>query len=286
MADKHLNWDHLRVFLALMRGGSLRAAAQELGTSHPTMQRRLAALEAQLGLRLFERGPDRLKPTAEALLLLERAEQVEAMVHGFTRCAANADPRLQGVVRVSAPDMLMSELLAPDLAAFQQQWPEIDLEVETTYDLANLSNRDADIAIRLVPQEGMPTAHLTGRKVAPLAAAVYGEGEVWLGWDDRDMQRMWIQRTAFAELPIRGVLNNIYLQRAACLAGMGLAILPCFMADGLIRRRSEPMIDSDLWVLVHPDMRDNPRLRRFRDHIAAALQQHHDRLVGRFDSPA
>ncbi len=280
MTDNALNWDHLRVFLALIRAGSLRGAAQQLGTSHPTMQRRLAALEAQLGLRLFERGSDRLKPTVEGLALVARAEQVEAMVHGFTRCAANVEPRLQGVVRVSAPDMLMSELLAPDLVAFQQQWPDIELEVETTYDLANLSNRDADIAIRLVPQEGMPTAHLTGRKAAPLAAAVYGEGEAWLGWDDRETQRMWIKRTAFSELPIRGMFNNIYLQRAVCQAGMGLAILPCFMADGLLRRRSEPMIDTDLWVLVHPDMRDNPRLRLFRDHIVTALQKHRDRLVG------
>lgn len=284
MADDRLNWDHLRVFLALMRARSLRGAAQQMGTSHPTMQRRAAALEEQLGLRLFERGSDRLKPTAEALALLDRAEQVEAMVHSFTRCAANVDPGLKGVVRVSAPDMVMSELLAPDLAAFQAQWPEIDLEVETTYDLANLGNRDADVALRLVPKEGMPTAHLTGRKAAPLAAAVYGEGDVWLGWDDRETQRVWIQRTAFAELPIRGMLNNIYLQRAACQAGMGLAILPCFMADGLIRRRSEPMVDADLWVLVHPDMRDNARLRLFRDHIVGALQKHRDRLLGRVAS--
>lgn len=280
MEPSNLNWDHLRVFLAVMRNSGQRAAAQSLGVSHPTIARRLQALEQQLGLRLFEPGGEGYQPTPEALALLEKAEQVEAAMNDFTRCAENADPGLNGTIRVTAPDMIMSEVLAPDLAAFTQQFPDLALDVETTYDLADLGNREADIAIRLIMPGSAPQGHLTGRKATGTATAVYGHGDFWLGWRERDVQEIWIQKTAFADRPIRGVLNNIYLQRAACVAGMGMAILPCFMADGLVPRRSEPFPGADLWVLVHPDLRTNPRLRLFRDHIVTALRNRSRRLMG------
>ncbi|CAM2011649.1 LysR family transcriptional regulator [Acanthopleuribacter pedis] len=280
MTVSSLNWDHLRIFLAVMRARSLRSAAADLGVSHPTMSRRLQALEEQLGLRLLETGGEGVKPTVEAMALLEKAEQVEAAMHAFTRCAENVDPALSGTIRVTAPDMIMSEVLAPDLAAFSRQWPDLVLDVETTYDLADLSGREADIAIRLITPGQSPDERLAGRKATGTATAVYGTGDFWLGWRERAVQQEWVRKTEFADLPIRGVLNNIYLQRAACVAGMGMAILPCFMADGLVPRRSEPIPGADLWVLVHPDLRHNPRLRLFRDHIVDALRGHHDLLMG------
>ncbi len=275
-----LDWDHLRVFLAVMRSKSLRHAAARLGVSHPTIRRRAQALESQIGIRLFDRRSDSLHATPEALALVEKAELVEASVHAFERRAGDADPNLKGVIRVTAPDLLMSELLAPDLAAFCARWPQVALQVETTYELADLGSREADIAFRFVPRDSMPHHELAGRKVAAVYAAIYGQGRQWIGWPDREQQLQWIRKSPFSDLSIGSVINNVYLQRAACIEGMGLAILPCFMADPWLERRTEPELSADLWVLVHPDLRRNPRLRLFREEMTQALQRLRPRLEG------
>ena len=281
MADPRLDWDLVRVFLAVIRSGSMRAAAAQMCTSHPTVRRRLKALEQQLGFTLFDRGADSMRPTPRALALVERAEAIEAAVHGFTRDADNSDPQLAGLIRVSAPDLLMSDLLAPDLVAFCRRWPHLELQVETTYQLANLGNREADVAFRLMPPSAMPANDLAGRRVAATCLAAYGHGDCWLGWGDQVQQRQWIQQTGLPELPIRGVFDNVYLQRAACLEGMGMVLLPCFMADPFLERRCPPIPAGDLWILVHPDLRDNARLRIFRDEMVAAIQRLRPRLEGR-----
>lgn len=276
-----LNWDYLRVFLAVVRSGSLRKAAAGLGTSHPTIRRRIKLLEEQLGIRLFDRGSDPLQPTPEALILIEKAEAVEASVQAFERIADGADPNLKGTIRITAPDLLMSDLLAPALAAFSLQYPEIVLEVDTSYELADLGNREADIAFRIIAKDSVPSLELTGRKVATTYTAVYGTGDQWLGWPDREQQKQWVAQTPFADLPIVGYLNNIYLQRAACREGMGLTLLPCFMADESLQRRTEPEASADLWVLIHPDLQENPRLRLFRTEMAKAFENLKPKMEGR-----
>lgn len=284
MTDLELNWDYLRIFLAVMRSSSLRQAAERLGVSHPTIRRKLESLEEQLGLRLFDRRPDGLHATPEASVLLEKAEQVEASVHALGRCASNAAPALQGWIHVTAPDLLMSDLLAPALAAFVARWPQIELRVETTYKLADLGSREADVALRLLPLGQLPDGELVGKKAATAYTAVYGHAHQWIGWADTASQLERIRETPFADLPIRGVMNNIYLQRAACLAGMGLSILPCFMADPRLVQRTEPKPAGAIWVLVHPDLRRNPRLRLFRDEMVAALKQLRPQLEGRAEA--
>ena len=268
-----LDWDNLRFFLMVMRSNSLRQAATRLGVSHPTIKRRLNTLEQQVGLELFDRSADSLQATPEAYRLLEKAEEVEASVRVFERCAGNIDPGLEGTIRLTAPDLVASELLAPEFSAFCKRWPQIELHVETTYELADLGTREADIAFRIMGSDALPDEKLTGRKAAAMYMAVYGEGDCWLGWEDRQQQMGYIEHTPFADLPIKGVLNNIYLQRAACIEGMGLAMLPCFMGDPYLPRRTDPQHAGDLWVLVHPEMRNNPRLQLFRDEMFKALKR-------------
>ncbi len=277
---QELNWDFLRIFLAVMRSSSLRQAAALLKVSHPTIRRKLETLEYQLDLRLFDRRPDGLHATPEASDLLVLAEQVEASVHALGRCASNADPKLQGKIHITAPDLLMSDLLAPDLVAFADRWPQIQLHVETTYELADLGSREADVAIRLVPFGEIPSGELTGRKAATAYTAVYGHREhQWLGWHGDERDREWIKEYSFPELPIV-VMSNVYLQKSACIEGMGLARLPCFMADPWMKQRTKPEPAADIWVLVHPDLRRNPRLRLFRDEIVAALKRRQPQLEG------
>lgn len=275
-----LDWDLLRIFNTLLRSTSIRQAACQLGISHPTVRRRLASLEEHLGFRLFERNTDSLQATPEALALMEKVEAVEVSVKAFERSASNADHNMKGTIRISAPDIIMSDLLAPDIVAFTKKWPQITLNIETTYELADLSNREADIAIRIVPFDTLPQDELAGRKATSLFTAVYGEGDHWIGWDDHEQQMEVIKDTPFADRPIHGVLNNIYLQIAACKEGMGLAYLPCFMGDTCLKRRTPPKAVADLWILIHPDLRRNPRLLLFRDEMFKALQRLRPKIEG------
>ena len=168
----------------------------------------------------------------------------------------------------------------PDLVAFQQRWPEIELCVDSSYGVADLEKREADVAIRAVPHGKHPAEHLTGRLAGVSYNAIYGEGDHWIGWTGRSEDESWVHETPFPDLPVRGFMNDPQLQRAACSAGLGLTVLPCFFAEPHLRRRSEPQPHFDIWLLVHPDLRRSPRLRTFRDAMVAAVKRAQPRLRG------
>ncbi|KAB0648495.1 LysR family transcriptional regulator, partial [Burkholderia diffusa] len=143
-----MSWDDLRYFLAVMRGGSLSAAARTLQVQHSTVARRIDALESALGIRLFDRLPRGWPPTDEGLHLAEHAARVEADVHAFARAAQGA-AALDGVVRVSASPVFASHFLAPRLARAQRAWPALRIDLMGEMHAANLYAREADLAVRL-----------------------------------------------------------------------------------------------------------------------------------------
>ncbi len=279
-----VDWDHLRLFLAVMRADSLRQAAEHVGLSHPTVRRRLETLESALGIRLFDRRTDGIHPTPDAADLLEFAEQMETSVLALRRQARNADPEMRGRIRVTAPNPLVTDLLMPTLGALWERWPQIDLHVDASYDVADLALQESDIALRAVPCGTAPDDDLVGRKAATSYHAVYGEGEQWLGWWGGDRDRAWVAETPFPNAPIRGRFESPELQRAACKAGLGLTRLPCFFAEPHLRRRSEPQPRFDIWIVVHPDLRGSPRLRMVRDELVAELARLQPRLAGSPDA--
>ncbi len=272
----HLDWDDVRIFLATLRASSLRGVAETLGISHPTASRRVRALEDRLGLHLFDRRPDGLHATPAALELARAAEQVEQAMTALGRVAQAADPQLRGPIRVTLPLAFATDLLMPDFLAFQQRWPEIELHVQPSSTISDLAAREADVAIRTIGLGRSPDGELTGRKAARASIAVYGSGDCWIGpvsgWTPTAPE--------LADLPTRGHYPTTALRRAACRAGLGYTALPCFYADPLLPRHSEPEPAGDVWVLVHPDLRRNPRLRLFRDHVVAALKRHQPALSG------
>ena len=281
MPDTNLDWDLLRVFLAVMRTSTLRDAARSLGVSHPTVRRRIAALESSLGITLFERGADGLQATPEASGLLVQAEHVEASVHSLRRRATASATQLSGSVRVTVPDLLMTNLLMPAVADFTRRWPQIHLHIQPGESLADLGAREADVAIRAMPLGIAPSGALVGRKAATLSVAVYGNDHAWIGWygDERDEAS---QAThPFPDRPTAVSMPNVLLARAACAAGLGLAVLPCFLAEPELERRTEPRPSTDIWVLVHPDLRRTPCFRIFRNEMVAALEALRPRLEGR-----
>ena len=268
--DPQLDWDDVRVFLAVMRSTSLREAADRLCVSHPTVRRRLNTLEERLRVRLFDRRSDGLQATPDALDLLPAAQEAERAIEEMSRRAHASDPKLRGPLRVTLPDILATHLLMPDLKDFCLRWPQVDLHIDVGYDLADLSKRQADVAIRVMRHGTFPDPGLAGRKAATSYRATYGEGDAWIGWEGGERDSWWIKESPFPDLPVRGAINHVTVQLAACRAGMGVSMLPCYIADRYLPQRSKPQAAYDIWVLVHPDLRRNPRLRLFRDAVVEA----------------
>lgn len=283
-----LPWDDVRIFLATLRAPSLRQAAESLGISHPTASRRVRALEEGLGLQLFDRRSDGLHPTPEAVELAAAAEEVERAMFALQRVARSVDPALRGPIHVTMTQPLATDLLMPDLQAFSIRYPEIELHLRINVELSNLAAREADVAIRGMATGRTPDDDLMGRRAVSVNWAVYGSGDCWLG--PHDKRSIFEGATLpgepdFFALPVRGTFPGISLKRAACLAGMGYARLPCFYADPVLPQRSRPVSGGDIWVLVHPDLQRNMRLRLVRDFLVEALRRHQPRLLGSRSSP-
>jgi len=165
-----MEWDDVRIFLALVRAGSVRASAAKAGVSHSTVARRVEALETRLGAKLFDRLPSGYALTAAGEDLYEVAESVENEMDAVRRRLVGQDRRLAGVIRVTMVDIIATHLLMPDLTRFNELYPDIELEVVITYEPLNLTRREADIAIRFAKN---PPDHLIGHRLASAANAVY-----------------------------------------------------------------------------------------------------------------
>ncbi len=288
------NWDDLRLFLAVARAGSLSGAARSLGVNHSTVFRRIGAFEEALDVRLFERLPNGYVLTAAGEEMREAALRVEAEIAALGRKVAGQDLRLSGTVRITTIDMLALGLLPRHLAAFRTAYPGIELEIAVSNAAVNLSRREADIALRVSNQ---PPEALIGRRAGRLVFAAYGAAATmdeaadiplaerdWIGFDsDHEALVRRFARFLPRTRPIFRV-NSVAAAIAAAKAGIGLAPLPCGIADlepDLVR--VAPLPDDftlDLWLLTHEDLRRTARIRAFLDFLAEALAGEADLLEG------
>lgn len=284
-----MDWDDVRYFLALSRHGSVRAAGLALGVSHSTVARRVESLEEKLNVRLFDRTPDGYTLTDGGRQTIAPAERVEAEMATLERELLGQDDRLQGVVRVTCTDEYLSDLIVRDLASFCAKYPGIDLEVTNSYRPLDLSKREADIALRVHRLGKDPPEHLLGRKLVHVYYANYvarayedkldpekvGVETRWLGWGSRKTNEEWVQKSSYPHVPVWGLFGSVGLQMQAARAGLGIAMLPCWVADRDPRLRRLHKDDLapyfDIWMLSHPDLRDTARLRSARDYLSAAL---------------
>jgi DNA-binding transcriptional LysR family regulator len=290
------SWDDLRIFLSLAREGTLTTAAKSLGVSHPTVARRVQALEKQIGARLFDRLPDRFVPTAAGEELLEDTEAMEKAALSINRRSVGLSDTVSGVVRLSAGEA-MAVLVARHLPVLRARLQHIEFEVIASHTLANLSRREADLLIR----EQVPD--LTGlvtRKLCQVAYAVYAARSLelkrtampalaslpWIGFDD-DHSYMpgqhWMHEQLGRRPEIR--VNNWLVLHDAVRSGAGLAVMPCYLADQDPRLRRVggvlPEITTEQFLLVHRDLRALPRVRAVMDALVDLFQRHRLLLEGR-----
>nr|WP_298721391.1 LysR family transcriptional regulator [uncultured Steroidobacter sp.] len=283
---KPIDWDDLRYVLALADSGSLNRAASALRVNRTTVLRRLNAFERKHGVRLFERFPNGYTLTEAGNEVLLAARGFENAIESIERKLAGQDLRAEGLVRVTTTDTLLASVLPAALATFKQEHPGITLDVTTSNAFADLSKRDADVAIRPAVD---PPEFLIGRRVSAVAFAVYAaasEGPQqrldlssarWLAPDD-SLAGTSIARWMRNEVPsVRPVMraDSLVSLRELCAAGAGLTALPCYLGDPdprLIRVRPPiPAMATALWILTHPDLARTARIRLFLDRVARAL---------------
>jgi DNA-binding transcriptional LysR family regulator len=300
MSDRNssIDWDDLRVFLAIQRAGSLRGAARLLGLNHATVNRRLTTLETGLGSKLFDRTRDGLVRTQAGDDLLQSAERVEDELFTVQRNIAERDANLSGEVKVSVPFAIMRGVLSAELHRFAQLYPGIELDIDLTDRFSDLARLEADVSIRMAHEV---TDDVLGRRLVRYCQAIYAApqfakalefnsdpvhaGLGWIGWHGGDGDKAWVRGTPYPTLPVRHNLPSHALQIEAAKAGMGLAMLPCFLGDrepDLVRApRAVPVPDRSIWLLSRHGLRGTARVRAFVDFIAIAILDQRALLEGR-----
>ncbi len=278
MQEVHADrWPDLAIALEASRAGSLTAAASRLGIDQSTASRRLSALEASLGAPLFHRTPEGLRPTALGDQVLPLAEAMEKTVRDVERLAQGADAYVEGTVRLAAPEGLAIQVLAPRLMALNREHPKIRLELVTGFGVADLTRREADVAIRFVrPHRG----DLVFKRVAdvPLGAYVARSlldrlGEIrsaedlpWVGLDSslgNFPEARWLAAHVKREPVFRA--NSYVVNFLAAKEGLGASLMTVASGESepeLVRvplelPAAEPMA---LYVVTHRALRRVPRI--------------------------
>jgi DNA-binding transcriptional LysR family regulator len=294
------DWNDLRLVLAVARAGGLIGAAKALGVDHSTAFRRLRAAEARLGQPLFERLPGgAYEPTPLAERMAAAAERMEDEALALGRELAGQDRRLAGRLRLTSSETLAHDLLTPHLAAFRRAHPGITLELVIDNRVLNLARREADVALRPTrPREG----DLWGRKLADVAWTAYGAPDMapgplaapdelthhpLIGWVEPAGVRAaeWLDALApAAAFAYR--TNSLVNQLQAAKAGIGLAVLPCYLGDpepGLARALPGPIpeLARELWIVTHADLKRTARVRAFFDAVGDGLAAQRPLFEGR-----
>ena len=287
-----MDWDDLRFFQALIRHKTLSATGRHLHVTQSTVGRRLASLEASLGVRLLHHTREGYVPTRAGQAIREHIERVEAETQAVQRIVGGLDQRLEGVVRVTSPVLVASHLVAPCLSALHAKHPEIMVELLCYVPKPNLRTGEADLAIQFRRFE---EAGLIVRRIGTLGFGLYaslaylsqrGEPDTKAGCPghhlitlvDEDAipgQAGWLAEVAGrARIMLR--TDSLKAQLWATLHGGGLALLPCFRADpeAALRRLDtpSPAPAGEIWMAVHEDHRQMPRIRAVMDCIAHACR--------------
>ena len=295
-----IDWDDIRYFLAVARGGSVRAAAKSLAVNHATVLRRIAQLEERLGALMFEKLPAGYRLTDAGEEVLELAKQMEASSLKLETRVLGRDQSVRGLLRVTLAPPLSTHLVMPDLADFARLHPEIEMEILSFGELANLTNREADVAIRVVYDRKTLPLNLHGLKGPEVFGGVYMSRDRLAAWRAGAPDPIrWIvislhgipDWASEGEVRTTGVpfrTTDAESQIAAVRQGLGLTTLPCFIGDVdplLVRVPGTDLhMYGTVWFLTQGETRKTKRVRLFTEFISRRLAAYAPLLSGQTTS--
>lgn len=289
-----LRWDDLKLLLALSRTGSLSGAGGRLGLNTSTVGRRLDALEASVGLHLFDRSSSGVLATEAGEALLPAAEAMERAAAEAWRTVAGRETEPEGTVRISAPPGFASLLVAPALVRLCDRHPRLRVQLDGAVGYADLTRREADLAVRLRrPESGDLVSRLVGEaELVPIAAASEAKaaGRVrdlaeqrWITWGD-DLSHLPDTRWVEAQVPADRIVlrtSSVEAQLRAIESGLGVALHPlAFTRVGnLAPLRLAPALagrlpawpSGQVWLVSHRALRQVPRVAVVWDFLLAEL---------------
>lgn len=296
MKKRSIQWDDLRTLAAVHRGGSLSAAARELGLTHATVGRRLRALEEALGSALFERGEDGQRLSETGRLALASANQMEAGASQLERRLQGRPEYASGKVRLTCTEGFGTHLLPAHLPSLQARHPRLELELLIEPRRLSLARRHADLALRLArPEE----PELVARHLADLRFGLFCHPE-----RATEMRQLLLRDaplplcqldSSLAHLPesqwlaqhlpqARAVLrsNSVLSLEQACAAGAGVALLACYVGrrHGLVELDAPSPPWRPLWLAYPAEYREVPRFRAVADWLIALFAHERATLAG------
>jgi DNA-binding transcriptional LysR family regulator len=288
------DWNDLKAFLAVARGGSTLGAAKALGINQTTVARRIESLEGDLGLKLFERGQTGSRLTEAGRDLMGEAEKVEAAASGFVNRASAHQRGLAGTVRITVTEIIANSVVTPALGEFRRLYPDVQVDLIVSDRALDIERGEADVAIR--SGQALPLSDLIARKVMEYDFALYcsrdyaqrrGVPETPADLKDHDLidgdtEGMklpgveWMFRQAGGKAAATRSNSMTNLVHAA-RAGLGIAPIVCLTGDvdRMLVRCSEPIADArgSSWIVTRRELKDTPRVRALIDFLVPHFQQ-------------
>ncbi|AYG59744.1 LysR family transcriptional regulator [Rhizobium jaguaris] len=284
------SWDFYRIFLAVLDHGSLSAAARDLGLTQPTIGRHIDALEEAVGSELFTRSQQGLLPTDAALALKPYAETLASTTAALLRAASGARDSINGTVRISASEVIGTEVLPPILAELQMAHPDLTIELSASDNVEDLLQREADVAVRMiVPAQDA----LLARRIGIISLGFfahrsylerYGEpksvGELrrhkLIGFDRQTafIRTMLKRYPMFDDISFAFKSDHSIVHHNALRAGIGIGFYQVPLArrdENLVRVLPEIELSLDTWVAMHENLKTSPRCRVTFDALVAGL---------------
>ncbi|MFV0280237.1 MAG: LysR family transcriptional regulator [Rhodoblastus sp.] len=279
-----MNWDDLHVLAALDREGSLAGAARALGVNHATVSRRIGALENALGQTLVRRLARSTPLTEKGKEIAAIARDMEQGAQRIERLAHAAQGTLTGRVRLTAPPVLVSEIIIPALRELRADHPELQIVLSANSHIASLDAGQADLAVRMVEPQGRQNIV---RRIGGIEFALYATPDIaqlplrqwrFIAFDEtlaHVPQQRWLEEFADGR-PLDLLTGDFHSQFAAARSGLGVALLPCVMAEPcrkLVRVTPEQPEARPVWMVIHADLKHAPAVRAVADMLATAFAQ-------------
>lgn len=292
--DNNISWELYRSYLSVLQEGSLSGAARALGVAQPTVGRHIDTLEQQLGVSLFTRSQQGLLATEAAQALKPFAQSMQANAAALLRAAEAQGSGVRGTVRISASEVVGSEVLPPVIAGLQGQYPELNVELVLTNRVQDLLHREADIAVRMVaPEQGS----LIARRIGDIELGLHAHRRyldargtpqtleqltehALIGFDQETpflrSARHWLPQWRREHFTLR--TDSDLAQLAMIRAGVGIGVCQVRVAQrdpALVRVLAHPFKPRlTSWLTMHEDLRNSPRCKVTFEALLSGLEQY------------